>query len=108
MTDALELLRHPLIGGDDLIEGVGDLSLDPEMIAGHPHREVPASHRLQRVKQFLRRIWLAVAEWFDLGTTPSRGGGRTEISHGISFEGIRHRIRTGARRFLTIKSCRRC
>src|SRR5260370_8435054 len=108
MTDALELLRHPLIGGDDLIEGVGDLSVDPEMIACHPHREVPASHRLQRVKQFLRRIWLAVAEWFDLGTTPSRGGGRTEISHGISFEANTRSNPNRSRRFLTIKSCRRC
>jgi hypothetical protein len=73
LTDALQLLRHPLIGGDDFIEGIGDLSLDPEMIAGHPDREVSASHRLQRVKQFLRRVGLAVGKWFDLGTTPGRG-----------------------------------
>ena len=50
MADALQLLRHSLIGGDDLIECIGDLALDAEMIAGHSHRKIPASHRLQGVQ----------------------------------------------------------
>ena len=51
LADLLELLRHPLVGGDDLVEGVGDLALDAELVAGHPHREVADPHGLQRVKQ---------------------------------------------------------
>ena len=30
LADALELLRHALVGGDDLVEGVGDLALDAD------------------------------------------------------------------------------
>ncbi len=69
LTDTFQLLRHPLIGRDDFIERVGDLSFDPEMVAGHSYREVSASHRLERVKQLLRRVRLSVRVWFDFGTT---------------------------------------
>ena len=55
LADALQLLRHALVGGDDFVEGVGDLALDAEMIAGHPHREIARAHRLQRVQQILQR-----------------------------------------------------
>jgi len=44
--EALELLRHALVGGDDLVEGVGDLAGDAFMIAGHTNGEVPRAHRL--------------------------------------------------------------
>jgi hypothetical protein len=56
LTDALQLLRHSLIGGHDFIKGVGDLALDPEVIARHPHRKVPASHGLKCVQQVLQGI----------------------------------------------------
>src|SRR5262249_27729697 len=42
LADALQLLRHAFIGGNDLVEGVGDLALDAEMVAGHAHREIAA------------------------------------------------------------------
>ena len=69
LTDALELLRHSLVGGDDFIEGIGDLALDAEMVAGHSHREIAASHRLQRLQQFLRRVGRSVGVRFDLAAT---------------------------------------
>jgi hypothetical protein len=86
LTDAFQLLRHPLIGRDDLIERIGDLSLDPEMVASHSYRKVSASHRLQRLKQFLRRVRLAVRVWFDFGATAIGRSGRTEITHGIPLK----------------------
>ena len=36
LADALELLRHALVGGDDLVEGVGDLAHDADLVARHP------------------------------------------------------------------------
>ena len=55
LSDALELLRHSLVGGDDLVEGIGNLALDPEMIAGHSHRKIAGAHCLQGVQQILQR-----------------------------------------------------
>ena len=63
LADALQLLRHALVGGDDFVEGVGDLALDAEVVAGHPHREIARPHRLQGVQQILHRIGLAVGGW---------------------------------------------
>ena len=56
LADALELLRHPLIGGDDLVERIRDLAVDPEIIAAHAHREVAGTHGLERPKQILTCI----------------------------------------------------
>jgi len=53
LTDALQLLRHSLIGGYDFIKSVGDFAFDPKVIAGHSNRKIPASHRLQGVQQIL-------------------------------------------------------
>ena len=47
LADAFELLRHALVGGDDLVEGVGDLALDPEIVAAHAHGEIAGAHGLQ-------------------------------------------------------------
>ena len=47
LADALELLRHALVGGDDLVEGVGDLAFDAEPVARHADREVADPHGLQ-------------------------------------------------------------
>ena len=54
LADALELLRHPLVGGDDFVERVGDLAFDAEPVAGHPDREVADAHRLQRGKKLVK------------------------------------------------------
>ena len=46
-ADAFELARHPGVGGDDLVEGVGDLAVEAGPVAGQPHREVAVAYRLQ-------------------------------------------------------------
>ena len=42
LADALELLRHALVGGDDLVEGVGDLAADADLVAGMRTEKSPA------------------------------------------------------------------
>src|SRR6266498_2590000 len=44
LADTFELLRHALVGGDDLVEGVGDLAQQADLTAGHAYREVPHAH----------------------------------------------------------------
>src|SRR4029077_19311478 len=83
LADPLELLCHPLIGGDDLVEGVGDLAFDAEVIAGHAHGEIAASHRLQCLKQFLGRIRLSIGVRLGLGATASGWRSGAKISHEI-------------------------
>jgi len=61
-----QLLRHSLIGGYDFIKRVSDLALDAEVIAGHPHRKISASHRLKRMQQILQRIGCSVWSRFAL------------------------------------------
>ena len=73
LADALQLLRHALVGGDDFVEGVGDLALDAEVVAGHPDREIARPHRLQGVQQILHRIGGAVGGWFGFGDLASGG-----------------------------------
>jgi hypothetical protein len=53
------------------------------MVASHSYREVSASHRLQRLKQFLRRVRLAVRVRFDFAATAIGRSCGTEITHGI-------------------------
>ena len=86
LADALELLRHPLVGGDDFVEGIGDLALDAEMVAGHSHREVAAAHRLQRVQQILPRVRFRIGGGLALwdGRTGRTDGFAIKIAHGIS------------------------
>ena len=54
LADPLELLRHALVGGDDLVEGVGDLAFDAEPVARQANRKVADPHRLQRRKQIVQ------------------------------------------------------
>src|SRR5262245_28234475 len=54
MADALELLRHALVGGDDLVEGVGNLAEDPDLVARHADGEVAHAHGLQRIQQIVQ------------------------------------------------------
>jgi hypothetical protein len=46
-------MRHSLIGRDDFVEGVRNLSGKPGMIAGQTYRKVSQPHRLQRVEQLM-------------------------------------------------------
>ena len=54
LADALELPRHALVGGDDLVEGVGDLAHEADLVARHAHREIADPHGLQRVEEFVQ------------------------------------------------------
>ena len=90
LADALELLGHALIGGDDFIEGVGDLAHDADPVAGHARREVADPHRLQRVQQFPQFQSLAAVEigrWaFGERSGSSRGSGAV-IFGGAGYTG---------------------
>jgi hypothetical protein len=59
------------------------------MVAGHSDREITASHGLQGVKQFLRRIRFSVAVGLGFGATPRCSGG-AEITHEFPPEAERH------------------
>src|SRR5262249_18434554 len=51
-ADALKLGSHALVGGDDVVKGVGDPTVDAGLVAWQANREVADLHRLQRVEQF--------------------------------------------------------
>ena len=51
LPNALELTRHALVGGDDLIEGIGDLAHDADLVARHAHREIADAHGLQGMQE---------------------------------------------------------
>jgi hypothetical protein len=72
LADQLELLRHALVGGHDLVEGVGDLAFDAEVVGGHPHREVAAAHRLQGMQQLLQGVGRSAAIRLDPASTARR------------------------------------
>jgi hypothetical protein len=76
------------------------------MIAGHSHREVTASHRLQCLKQFLRGIRLSIGVRFDFGTATGGWRSRAEITHGIPLKGKGTLHRASASRFSTDKIAR--
>jgi hypothetical protein len=40
LTKILELLRHALIGGGDIVEQVGDLAADTGLLANHPDGKI--------------------------------------------------------------------
>ncbi len=47
LADALQFLRHLLVGGDDFVERVGDFSRQSHPGSRQPHREVAVAHALQ-------------------------------------------------------------
>ncbi|HKT54297.1 MAG TPA: hypothetical protein VJP88_07580 [Caulobacteraceae bacterium] len=51
MADLLELVRHPFVGGDDVVEDIRDPPGDPSLIPWQPHRKVPDAHGLKRSEQ---------------------------------------------------------
>ena len=62
LPDALKLPCHALVGGDDFVEGIGDLTHDADPVAGHADREVAYAHRLKGVQQFLQLQSFAAIE----------------------------------------------
>ncbi len=78
LADALELLRHALVGGDDLVEGVGDLAGDADLVAGHADGEVADAHGLQGMQEVVQiggRDGLGAIA-IDLSGRARRNGGR--------------------------------
>ena len=65
LSDALELLRHAIIGRDDLVEYVGNLALDAGAVHGHPHRKVATAHRLQGDKKLREKRSRPVQSFLD-------------------------------------------
>ncbi len=55
----LELLGHPLIGRDDLIEALGDLAGEAALMARQPHGEIADADRFQGVQQDLEGLLLS-------------------------------------------------
>ncbi len=51
LAHALKLLGNALVGGCNLVEGVGDLALQSVLIADHPDRKVADPHRLKRMQK---------------------------------------------------------
>src|SRR5262249_44370844 len=51
LADALELFGHALVGGDDLIKGIGHLAHQADLVACHAHREVADPRGLQRLQE---------------------------------------------------------
>ena len=89
-ADPLQLAGHPGVGGDDLVEGVGDLALEAGPVAGQPHREVAVAHGLQRAQE-LRHL----------------GGRRGEDVGGSAVRLVGVMARS-VRGMLSTPSCSRC
>jgi hypothetical protein len=54
LANALELLRHPFIGGDDVVEGVRNLPEDAVLLDAHSYGKVAGAHRAERLQQILQ------------------------------------------------------
>jgi hypothetical protein len=64
-------MTEQLVGADDVVESVGDLARDADLVAGEPHGEVPVAHRLQRAQE------LALVDRRELEELPARADCRT-------------------------------
>ncbi len=75
LADPLELLRHALIGADDLIKGVGDLADDADAVAGHAHRKIADPHGLERPEEFGETLGIGA----DIGIAIGVNGGNRGV-----------------------------
>jgi hypothetical protein len=50
LPDALELFSHLLVGGDDLIERIRDLALQPRPVTREAHGKFSIAHGLQTME----------------------------------------------------------
>ena len=57
LADTLEFLRHLLVGGDDGIESVGDLSFEAGPRAGQADGKVAIAHGLQTGEDGAEILW---------------------------------------------------
>src|ERR1700693_5179999 len=53
LADMFQLLRHPLVGGDNLVKGVGDLAGEPGPVHRQAHRKITEPHSLQGLEPFV-------------------------------------------------------
>ena len=74
MTDQLKLLRHALIGGDNVVEGVCNLSDDADLVAVHPNGKIARSHGTHRREKFRQFMLCAAVYGFGLDVRLKRGG----------------------------------
>src|SRR5262249_53576567 len=70
LTDALQLLRDPLVGGRNFIERIGDLAEHAVLMAGHADGKIADAHGLQGMQQIVFEGGGAVA---GLGCTVFEG-----------------------------------
>ncbi|HXS42497.1 MAG TPA: hypothetical protein VN766_20040 [Stellaceae bacterium] len=78
LAHGFELMRHALIGGDDLIEGVGDFSRQPDPVMGQSHRKIADPHGLERAQHLLgieRRVGRHLADAVAIALSRSVLGG---------------------------------
>jgi hypothetical protein len=77
LANIFELLRHPLVGGDDLVKGIGDLAVDAGRVARQAHREIADSDRLQCMEK-VQVESVAIGRW---GGMPIPAYGRNDIAY---------------------------
>ena len=78
LPDPLELLRHALVRGGNLVEGVGDLFADASLLAGHADREIAGADRLERRQQLIFEGGTAVPRRYRVLRQLSRCGGAVQ------------------------------
>ena len=71
LADLLELLGHPLVGGDDLVERIGDFAGETDFFMRQAGRKIPAPHGLQGVQQQMGVDGLIADEPVALAVSPS-------------------------------------
>ncbi len=88
LADALELFGHPLVGGGDIVKGVGDLADNADAIAGHAHREIADLHGLQRMEELGQAAGIGVAVDVVLARLRGGSGGTVGYGAGNVFSGL--------------------
>ena len=76
LPDALELLRHALIGGHDLVERIGDLADQADLVAGHPHGEIADPDGLESMNKKIQVRGGGGPGAVAIGLFDRRNGGR--------------------------------
>ena len=82
LADLLQLLGHALVGGDDVVEGVGDLAGEADLVARQADGEIADAHRLQGVQQIAHRA----GRIFKIGGRGYPGGGLPHILRTVGLD----------------------
>jgi hypothetical protein len=54
LANALQLLGHAVVGGNDFIEGICDLSFKPKLVARHSTGTIASTHRQKGIQELVR------------------------------------------------------